>query len=155
MDALYTYPSYLEDIIESLMRRDWLVHNFDNVDTSGVYNFANYLYNKQVDGITYTIYLDLNIYQFILNAFKKSEPKQEFRDAIGLVIFCQIAEIELEPAYAIYEKINYRNDDKILTEVISDLELFHRINNISNSSIVEYLFEQGKCGEICKNGKTC
>ena len=22
-----------------------------------------------------------------------------------------------------------------------------------NSSIVEYLFEQGKCGEICKNGK--
>lgn len=138
MDALYTYPSYLEDIIESLMRRDWLVHNFDNVDTSGVYNFANYLYNKQVDGITYTIYLDLNIYQFILNAFKKSEPKQEFRDAIGLVIFCQIAEIELEPAHAIYEKINYRNDDKILTEVISDLELFHRINNISNSSIVEY-----------------
>jgi hypothetical protein len=22
-----------------------------------------------------------------------------------------------------------------------------------NTSIVEYLFEQGKCGEICKNGK--
>jgi len=41
LDALYTYPSYLEDIIESLMRRDWLVHNFDNVDTSGVYNFVS------------------------------------------------------------------------------------------------------------------
>ena len=24
-----------------------------------------------------------------------------------------------------------------------------------NTSIVEYLFEQGKCGEICKDGKKC
>lgn len=138
MDALYTYPSYLEDIIESLMMRDWLVHNFENVDDSEIYNFANYLYNKQANGVIYTIYLDLNIYQFILNAFKKSKPKQEFRDAIALVAFCQFAEIELDPTYAVYEKINYRKDDQVLDEIVSDLELFHRINNINNSSMVEF-----------------
>ncbi|MCG9736565.1 hypothetical protein L1D32_00070 [Shewanella insulae] len=138
MDALYTYPSYLEDIIESLMERNWLVHNFDNVDDSEIYNFASYLYNKQVNAVTYTIYLDLNIYQFILNAFKKSQPKQEFRDAIALVVFCQFAEIELDPTYAVYEKINYRDDDQVLNEIVSDLELFHRINNINNSSMVEF-----------------
>jgi len=128
----------MKDIIESLVGRDWLVHNFDNVDESEVFNFTNYLYNKQIHCTTYTIYLDLNIYQFILNAFKKSKPKQEFRDAIGLVSFCQFAEIELDPTYAVYEKINYRKDDLILNEVISDLALFHRINNISNSSLVQF-----------------
>jgi hypothetical protein len=138
MDVLYTYPSYLDNIIERLTDRDWLVHNFDNVDDSDIYNFADYLYNKQAKGITYTIYLDLNIYQFILNAFKKSKPKQEFRDAIALVAFCQFAEIELDPTYAVYEKINYRKDDQVLNETVSDLELFHRINNINNSSLIEF-----------------
>ncbi|EOE6245039.1 hypothetical protein ACKOZO_004252, partial [Vibrio vulnificus] len=138
MQALYTYPSYLEKIIENLIDRDWLVHNFDSVDDFEIYNLVNYLHNKRVNGVTYTIYLDLNVYQFIVNAFKKSKPKKEFRDAIGLVAFCQFAEIELDPTYAVYEKINYRSDDELLDEVISDLELFHRINNINNSSIVEF-----------------
>lgn len=138
MDVIYTYPSYFDNIIESLSERDWLVHNFENVADSEIYNVANYLYNKQVKGITYTIYLDLNIYQFILNAFKKSKPKQEFRDAIALVAFCQLAEVEINPTYAVYEKINYRNDVQVIDEIISDLGLFHRINNISNSSMVEF-----------------
>ena len=138
MDILYTYPDYLENIVESLMERDWLVHNFDGVADSQIYSFSDYLYNKQEKGVTYTVYLDLNIYQFILNAFKKSKPKQESRDAIALVSFCQFAEIELDPTCAVYEKINYRKDDQVLDEVISDLELFHRINNINNSSIVEF-----------------
>ncbi len=137
MQFLYTYPSYLDEIIENLKDRDWLVHNFNSVDDFEVYNFANYLYNKK-NGVTYTIYLDLNVYQFIVNAFKKDKPKKEFRDAMGLVAFCQIAEIELDPTYAVYEKINYRTDDKLLNEVLSDLKLFHRINNINNSSMVEY-----------------
>ncbi|WP_226646046.1 hypothetical protein [Microbulbifer variabilis] len=138
MQALYTYPSHLEEIIGNLMDRDWLVHNFDSVDDLDTYNFASYLYNKQVNGVTYTIYLDLNIYQFIVNAFKKSKPRKEFRDAIGLVVFCQFAEIELDPTYAVYEKINYRSDNELLNEVISDLELFHRINNTNNSSLLEF-----------------
>ncbi|MDO6528007.1 hypothetical protein Q4519_20235 [Motilimonas sp. 1_MG-2023] len=138
MEALYTYPSYLEDIIKNLMSREWLVHNFDSVGDSEVYNFANYLYNKQANGVTYTIYLDLNIYQFIVNASKKNKPKQEFRDAVALVAFCQFAEIELDPTYAVYEKINYKEDDGLLDEVISDLELFHRINNINNSSMIDF-----------------
>jgi len=138
METLVTYPSYLESIIENLMEREWLVHNFNNADDLQIYNVTNYLYNKKISGVTYTIYLDLNIYQFIVNAFKKTKPKKEFRDAIALVVFCQFAEIELDPTYAIYEKINYRNDDKLLEEILSELELFHRINNINNSSMVEF-----------------
>lgn len=138
MQSLYAYPSFLDEIIENLMQRDWLVHNFNDVETFELYNFANYLHNKQINGVTYTIYLDLNIYQFIVNAFKKNKPKKEFRDAIGLVVFCQFAEIELDPTYAVYEKINYCSDPELLDEVVSDLELFHRINNISNSSMVDF-----------------
>ncbi|WP_299489652.1 hypothetical protein [uncultured Shewanella sp.] len=146
MDVLYTYPSYLEKIVENLMKRNWLVHNFNNVDDFEIYNFSNYLYNKQINGVTYTIYLDLNIYQFILNAFKKDKPKDEFRDAIALVVFCQLAEIELDPTFAVYEKINYRNDEGVLDEAISDLDIFHRINNTDNSSLV--LFALGDSDTI-------
>ncbi|MGN5182840.1 hypothetical protein ACTG1Y_11375 [Aeromonas veronii] len=138
MEVLYTFPEYLESIIKKLIDRDWIVHNFNLVDDLEVYNVSNYLYNKQINAVTYTIHLDLNVYQFILNAFKKNKPKQEFRDAIALVAFCQFAEIELDPTYAVYEKINYRNDAEVLDEVLSDLELFHRINNINNSSIIDF-----------------
>lgn len=138
MEVLYTYPKYLESIIKNLIDRDWVVHNFNLVNDSDVYNSYNYLYNKKINSVTYTIHLDLNIYQFILNAFKKSKPKQEFRDAIALVAFCQFAEIELDPTYAVYEKINYRSDDEVLDDILSDLELFHRINNINNSSVIDF-----------------
>lgn len=139
MTDLYIYPSEFEKIIEILINRNWIVHNFNNINDLDIYNFADYLYNKQVNGVKYTIYLDLNIYQFILNAYKKNTPKQEFRDAIGLVAFCQLAGIELDPTFAVYEKINYRNDDnELLDEVVSDLELFHNINNTNNLSIIEF-----------------
>lgn len=138
MEAFYTYPIYYDEIIRNLIDRDWLVHNFNEVEGTELYNFSNYLYNKQFNNINYTIFLDLNIYQYIINAFKKSNPKNEFRDAIGLVAFCQLCEIELDPTFAVYEKINYRTDKKILDEVTSDLELFHRINNTNNDSLISY-----------------
>ena len=138
METIYTYPSYYDEIIGNLIDRDWVVHNFNEVEDNEVYNFSNYLYNKQLNDVTYTIFLDLNIYQYMINAFKKPTPKGEFRDAIGLVAFCQLSEIELDPTFAVYEKLNYRRDAKTLDEVTSDLELFHRINNINNESLISY-----------------
>lgn len=140
MKAFYTYPSYFDEIVEKLVRRDWLVHNFNDVNSSDIYNFANYVHSKQLNDVTYTIFLDLNIYQYIINAYKKDKPKDEFRDAMALVAFCQLSQIELDPTYAVYEKLNYRTDTESLDEVISDLEIFNKINNINNDSIITYIF---------------
>ncbi|ADN75785.1 conserved hypothetical protein [Ferrimonas balearica DSM 9799] len=138
MDAFYAYPSYYDVIIGNLIDRDWLVHNFNGVEGSEIYNFSNYLYNKEFKGFTYTIYLDLNIYQYIISAFKKANPNSVYRDAIGLIAFCQLSKIELDPTLAVYEKLNYRTDTETLDEVVSDLELFHRINNINNETLISY-----------------
>lgn len=134
----FTYPSYFDELIGRLIKRDWLVHNFPSIDNVEVYNFANYKYNKLMNNVTYTLYLDVNVYQFIVNSVKKDFVKDDFKDAIALIAFCQLAEIEIEPAYAVYEKINYRTDKVLLNEITSDLELFHRINNTSNEELVLY-----------------
>jgi len=138
MNILHTYPNYLDEIIRKLLSRNWLVHNFNIADDLEIYNISNYLYNKKNKGVTYNICLDLNIYQFIINAYKKNNAKDEFRDAIALIIFCQITEIELDPTQAVYEKINNRHDALIIDETISDLMLFYRINNTDTTSLVPY-----------------
>ncbi|MBU2923194.1 hypothetical protein Q4530_02785 [Colwellia sp. 1_MG-2023] len=138
MDMAFAYPKYLEELVERLVKRNWLVHNFPKVDNTDVYNFANYRQNKLVNNVIYTVYLDVNIYQFIINSIKKNSPKEEFKDAIALVAFCQIAEIELDPTYAVYEKLNYSNDQALLDELTTDLELFQRINNTSNELLAQY-----------------
>jgi hypothetical protein len=84
--------------------------------------------------------LDVNVYQFILNSVKKGNSKQEYRDAIGLVCFCQLAKIELDPSIAVYEKLNYASDQEKLTEITKDLELFHKINNVNDDQLVRYFF---------------
>ena len=56
--------------------------------------------------------------------------------------FCHLSEIELDPTYAVYEKINYRTDDEALKEILSDLELFHRINNTNNDSLISYALKK-------------
>lgn len=138
MDTLYIVPDFYSEIFEKISRRNWLVHNFNEVNDDQILDFSSYLYNKEKHGVTYTIYLDLNIYQFIINAYKKAQPKDEYRDAIALLVFCHLADIELDPTFAVYEKLNYRTNDEVLNEVLSDLELFHRINNTDNSSIVSF-----------------
>jgi len=132
------YSSYLNDVIEKIVKRNWIVHNFQIANEKDIYNFANYRQNIDDHSVVYTIHLDVNIYQFILNSVKKDSGREEFRDAIGLVAFCQIAGIELDPTFAVYEKINYRKDQAILDEVTTDLELFHRINNTSNEELSQY-----------------
>ena len=83
MEALYLYPTYFDEIFQNLIKRNWLVHNFNDIEDYEVYDFSNYLRNKDENDVTYTIFLDLNIYQYIINSYKKEYAKDEFRDAIG------------------------------------------------------------------------
>ncbi|MGB6329934.1 MAG: hypothetical protein WBF48_13515 [Halarcobacter sp.] len=117
------------------MPRDWIIHNFLLDDNQSFYSPGDIAYNYDVNNINYTIYLDTNIYQFIINSFKK-EANQTSRDVIALIVFCQICNIQIEPKYAIYEKINYKKE--LAIEVIQDLNIFHKINNSSTKELIAY-----------------
>lgn len=133
---LYTFPPYIDDIIERLKACDWFVHNFNCDDDGEDYNPANYLYNADYENTKYVVVLDLNVFQFILNIVKKKQPHPKYRDAASLLIFCQYSNIQIEPAFCIYEKINH-NELK-LDESLSDLELFHCINNGDTDDLAKY-----------------
>ena len=62
-------------IQDTLLKRDWIISSFD-IDKTELYNPANYLYNKMSEGLTYKLYLDRNIFSFIISAANKKEAKQ-------------------------------------------------------------------------------
>lgn len=134
---MYLVPEYINEIIENLRGRDWITHNFQLSGNDDLYNIENYLENFD-SGVRYTVYLDVNIYQFIINSVKKDFSKTDFRDAIALVVFCQIAKIEIEPMYAVYEKLNYRNNNSLLNEITSDLDIFSTIDNLDTDHLAKY-----------------
>lgn len=134
--VFYALPWYFEEISSRLSDKNWLVHSFKENDDSEIYNPSNYLYNAEFDNTKYFLTLDLNIYQFLLNIVKKSEPKERFRDAAALLVFCQISNIEIDPTFSVYEKVNY--DKCNLADALSDLELFHNINNGDMEELAKY-----------------
>jgi len=140
---MYLVPEYTIDIIERLKDRNWITHNFQLSENDDLYNIENYLENHQ-SGIHYTLYLDVNLYQFVINAVKKPFPKDEFRDAIALVIFCQLAKIDIEPTYAVYEKLNYKKCKTLLDEITSDIEIFRSIDNTDTDLLANYTL-----GNVC------
>ena len=105
--VFYQVPAYLDDIVERLSRRNWLVHSFNLSEEDDLYNPANYLHNSEFDGTKYILTIDLNIYQFLLNIVKKTIPKDSFRDAASLLVFCQVTNITIDPTFSVYEKVNY------------------------------------------------
>lgn len=134
--SYFLLPSYIEDIAESLVNRSWVVHSFSTNSDKELYNPSNYLHNSEFVGSKYTLGLDLNIYQFLLNSKKKDLPKDNYRDAAALLVFCQIANIEIDPSYAVYEKVNYNASN--LDEALPDLELFKNINNSDTEELAKY-----------------
>lgn len=116
------------------------MHGFQGMEDWKKIDLFSYLYNARVHGSECTVCLDVNIYQFVLNGVKKSGSKQEYKDAIGLVCFCQLANIEVEPSIAVYEKLNYEDDIDRLVGITSDLELFNKINNVSDDQLIRYSF---------------
>ncbi|KFX71665.1 hypothetical protein TMS3_0107000 [Pseudomonas taeanensis MS-3] len=137
-DEIFAYllPEYINEITELAAKQDWITHNFNTENASETYNPANYLNNIELEKTTYILHLDLNIYQFLLNGARKGGDNEQYRAAAALITFCQIANIEVDPTYPAYEKLNH-NEEK-LSEVLSDLELFHRINNSRPNQLAKY-----------------
>lgn len=133
----FDLPPYVNEIIIHIMRRNWLVHNFIGLRDIDLYNPINFLHNHHINKSKYTINIDVNIFQFIVNSVKK-DTKEIYRDAIALVCFCQIANIELCPSIALYEKFNYSDDPKKLNEINADLKIFNSINNANNEILASY-----------------
>lgn len=140
MTALYCVPENSKILVDKVIKRDWLVHNFKEGKFSELEDFLNCAYNKDCHGVNYTICLDLNVYQFILNSVKKNTKKPEYIDAIALVYLCQIMSIQLDPSIAIYEKLNYSKDAEKLTDLTEELEIFEKINNTIDDQLHQYVF---------------
>jgi len=131
------FPSYMSEIITQVRERDWLIHNF-NLEDQDLYNPVGYIYNRETEGIEYSLILDANIFQYIVNSCKKVANNQHQRDAVALIIFCQAASIEIDPTYACYEK-SFRSASGP-SETAEDLALFHQINNTESEQIAAYSF---------------
>lgn len=144
--SYFFLPAYIDDIAVSLVSRGWVVHSFKTDDNEDLYNPSNYLHNSELEGVKYTLGLDLNIYQFLLNSSKKDIPKDNYRGAVALLVFCQISNIELDPSYAVYEKVNY--DESNLEEALSDLELFKNINNSDTEELAKYALSYKSSYEV-------
>ncbi|OCH57494.1 hypothetical protein A6D98_19460 [Aliivibrio fischeri] len=106
--VVYDFPDYAEQVINLLSEEDWLIHSFPLNDEKDIFNPSAYLYNAEMSGAEYTIHLDLNIYQYILNAFKKEKKNKLHRSAIALVVFAKFTNVRFDPTIAIYEKLNYK-----------------------------------------------
>jgi len=135
------FPADFERIIESLRERSWIVTPFD-VEEGELYNPAEYVYNEKVEGINYKLIVDRNLFSFILAAAKKNNPKKIYREAIALIVFCQLADILIEPNMAVYEKIDY--DRNNADEAVDELKLFYRIDNTRSEDLIAYILGTSK-----------
>ena len=84
---LFAIPEIILSIQKSLLNQEWFIHPFQLSQTEHAYEAVNFLHQTSTVGTQYTFYLDLNVYQYILNAHKKSESNQFQRDGIGLLLF--------------------------------------------------------------------
>lgn len=123
----FEFPDYAEPIINRLKELNWISHLFFLEDDDCQYNPAMYLANGIRYEAEYSIIFDVNIYQYILNAYKKPTKSQVHRDGIALLVFCQFTNIQLNPTYAIYEKVDYK--PTLSEELLDDLYLFRQIDN--------------------------
>ncbi|WP_125779587.1 hypothetical protein [Pseudoalteromonas rubra] len=134
--VVYQFPSYAGQVINRLIEEDWLIHSLPLNDKEEIYNPSAYLYNLEMEGIEYTIHLDLNIYQYILSAFKKPKKNDLHRSAIALVVFAKFTNIKFDPSIAIYEKLNYKN--QCPDDLVDDLVLFRQIDNSDMDLLAQF-----------------
>ena len=133
---MYQFPIYLAEVMGVIGNGEWLVHNFNVEADSEALNPANYLYNTQFNGNSYTAYVDLNAFQFLVNSIKKDESKNLYRIAVAYLVFFQAAGIEVDPTYAMYEKVNHQ--PLRAREGIEDLEFFYQLNNMPMDQLAMY-----------------
>ncbi|CCN69628.1 hypothetical protein [Vibrio nigripulchritudo] len=135
-EVLYSFPAYTQHIVDKVMKTGWFIHSFCLDDEREIYNPSGYLFNKEFNGVDYTIHLDLNIYQYVLSAFKKENKINLHRDAISLMVFGKLTNVTFDPTLAVYEKLNYL--EQCPDEIIDDLILFRRIDNSNMESLAKF-----------------
>lgn len=141
MPTAMLVPGYYPDIVEVIRSADWLVHNFGGKDVD-IYNAADYQHNLQSEGVKYQVILDMNCLQYLLNITKRAQSNEVSRIAAAYLTFFRIADVQLDPTYAIYEKINYSGERA--DEAISNLEQFRGIDDHLLDELAAYAlgFEQ-------------
>lgn len=135
-EVIYQFPEYTQEIINKIIKSDWLIHAFNLENEKDIYNPAAYLYNAEFNGLEYTIHLDLNIYQYVISAFKKNNKNKLHRDAIAFMVFGKVTNALFDPTIAIYEKLNYLK--QCPDELVDDLYLFRRIDNSCMDNLAEF-----------------
>jgi hypothetical protein len=134
--VIFRLPDYAQLIIDQLKSNDWFAHCLQVETEDDIYNPALYLYHSQIKGVGYHLIFDLNIYQYVLSAYKKIDKKQIHRDAIALMVFCKFTDILVDPTFALYEKINYQND--FSNEILEDLVLFRQLDNADMDQLAQF-----------------
>jgi len=136
MDNYYVFiPNEVEEVINKLKEVNWLITNFD-ADITELYNPANYLHNVHTHSTSYILVPDRNIFSYILSSTTKNPSNDNYRNAIGLIIFAMFCEIQIEPGIAIYELLNCSFDN--IEIALNELELFRTIDNYDNDKIYQY-----------------
>lgn len=135
-EAEYYFPSYTQEIIKKVIESDWIIHSFDLNNKDDIYNPAAYLYHAEYSGLDYTVHLDLNVYQYVISAFKKHKKNELHRDAIALVVFGKLTNLLFDPTLAIYEKLNYLK--QCPDELVDDLYLFRSIDNSCKDNLAKF-----------------
>jgi len=146
MSYYFELPAYVDDISDRCVDLDFLVHSFELENTSDLYNPVNFLRNIHIDACVYTLILDTNMYQFLINSYKKETFSSKHRDAISLLVFCQLSDIQVDPTYPVYEKLN--RDFSNLDEVLNDLDIFYRINSADPNQLAPFALGQSDKYEL-------
>lgn len=136
-EILVTEPDYFSEVESRLNKTDWLVHNFQLDDEEGAFSPAAYLYNIYFNGVEYRASVDLNIFQYVVNCVKKSNPHEFHRDACAMLLFCRMSEISIEPSLAVNERIDYGNGN--LDEALHELGLFYALDNADPILLADYM----------------
>lgn len=136
-EVLLALPDYYIEVARRLHAADWMVHNFRDADSNGLYNPASYLYNIEFENAKYVASIDLNILQYIVNCVKKSDQNPNYQDACAMLLFCRFANILIEPSLALYERINHGRGDA--EEALDDLAILRALDNSDPDRLAEYM----------------
>lgn len=121
----------LNKIIARLQNKDWIIHNFYDIEEHAIYvNLAGFSSKTQ-----YTLILDRNIFDYIIKSLKISNELH--KSAIALILYCRYLNILIEPNLALYEK--FQRDKLNLEEVNTEYKKFQYIDN-SEQELVNFVF---------------
>ena len=135
MEVAISLPGYTETLTDEMEKHDFLVHSFPLSEDQSIYSPFDYLYNKTLNEYQYKLVIDTNILHFLLRS-TQGVNNVKTRAAVGLVAFCQLAEIDIDPALAVYELINH--DEHRADEAVEKMLIFDQINNADNQQLVEF-----------------